>query len=245
MSPLGHHDAGSQKILACARPTCLAPGMQWSPRVPRLSDVLRHPLGGYAIAIGATGVMTVVMLALRPFVHPFVSPPFLFVVLIVARRLGFGPAVAAAAVSVVAFAVLFVTPTDPVITDEAEVAATVVLLAALVIAWLLATVRSGDERAPRLMLEVAARSDALDADRAKDERLAILAYELRRQLTATRAALLAMDAAPHDHESAARTRAIILHQTDQLARFVDDLLERTRAGSGASSSTGSRAAPEG
>jgi K+-sensing histidine kinase KdpD len=214
----------------------------------RLSEILRHPFGGYALAIGAAVATTALMLVLRPFVHPFVSPPFLFVVLIVARKLGLGPAVAASGVSVVAFALLFVTPNDPEITEEAEVAATVVFLVTLMIAWLAATVRSRDTRISLLTRDVAASPDVPDTARAKDEAVAILARDLRTQLFATRAALQAMEATAHDQASVSRSRADILHEMDQLGRIVDDLLDvsrtipRMRSGARASSSTSSRPA---
>ncbi len=194
----------------------------------RMSDALRHPVREYALAIGAAALTTVVMFVLRPFIYPFASPPFLFVVLLVARRLGFGPAVAAGAVSVAAFAFLFVTPEEPVITDEAEVAATVVFLVALVLAWLAATVPWGRRAEGSTRV---ARADSRDGARVKDEFLAILAQDLRTSVIATRAALNEMDAA-HDHESAARARATILRQTDQLARMVGDLRDVNRAASG-------------
>jgi signal transduction histidine kinase len=192
-----------------------------------LSDLRRNPLGGYLLAIGAAVLTTVVVLALRPFIHPYVSPPFLFVVLLVARTLGSGPAVAAAAVSVVAFALLLVTPEDPVITDEAEVAATVVFLGGLVVAWVAATIPwSGPRRNPLL-----AGPDPKDVPFGTDERLAILARELKTSAAATRAALHEIDAAAAD-ESAARAGAIIRRHADHVARLAGDVREATRSPSG-------------
>jgi signal transduction histidine kinase len=193
----------------------------------RLSDLRRHPLGGYLLAIGAAALTTGVVLAVRPFIHPFVSPPFLLVVLLVARTLGSGPAIATAAVSVVAFALLLVTPEDPVITDEAEVAATVVFLGGLVVAWVAATIPwSGSRR-----ITLLAAADPKDAPLGTDERLAILAHELRMSVAATRAALHEMDAAADDG-SAARARAIVRRHTDHVARLAGDLREATRSPSG-------------
>jgi K+-sensing histidine kinase KdpD len=214
----------------------------------RLSDIVRHPLGGYVFAIGAAITTAAVMFVLRPFVHPYVSPPFLFVVLIVARKLGLGPAVAASGVSVIAFAWLFVTPNDPVITEEAELAATVVFLSTLMIAWLAATVRSRDTRVSLLTRDGAASAEVRDTSRARDEVVAVLARDLRSQLTATRAALQALEASPHDHESVSRSRATVLHEIEHLGRIVDDLLDmhenvsRHRVGVRAASSAPSRPA---
>ena len=129
--------------------------------MPHMSAALRHPLAGYALAIVAAGVTTLVTLALRPFLHPFVAPPFLVVVLLVAWKRGFGPALAAGAVSVAAFAFLFITPDDPVVTDEADVAATVVFLAALAGVWVAAIVPWSREERPSLF----ARADARDGRR--------------------------------------------------------------------------------
>jgi signal transduction histidine kinase len=223
--------------------------MQYVPRMLfRLSEILRHPLGGYALAIGAAIATAAVMLVLRPFVHPYVSPPFLFVVLIVARKLGLGPAIAASGVSVIAFAWLFVTPYDPVITDEAEVAATVVFLSTLMIAWLAATVRSRDTRVSLLTREASASPEEPETSHAKDDVVAILARDLRSQLVATRAALQALETGPHDPESASRTRASVVHEIEHLGRIVDDLLDvhqsvsRRRVGARAPSSAPSRPA---
>jgi signal transduction histidine kinase len=193
----------------------------------RWRDALRHPFAGYALAIAAAALTTVVMLAVRPFIHPFVSPPFLFVVLLVGRQLGFGPAVAAGSVSVAAFAFLFVTPEDPVITDEAEVAATIVLLVALVLAWVAATIpwsRAG-------WFSRLSRTDRRHGARAKEELLAIFAQDLRTSVAATRAALHEIETAG-DPESAARARATILRQTDQLSRMAADLGDAHRAAAG-------------
>jgi signal transduction histidine kinase len=223
--------------------------MQYVPRMLlRLSEILRHPLGGYVLAIGAAIATAALMLVLRPFVHPYVSPPFLFVVLIVARKLGLGPAVAASGVSVIAFAWLFVTPYDPVITEEAELAATVVFLSTLMIAWLAASVRSRDTRVSLLTREVAPTDDGQGTSRAKDEVVAILARDLESQLIATRAALQALETGPHDQESALRSHATILHEIDRLERIVDDLLQvhpsvsRRRVGARPSLTTPSRPA---
>ena len=67
-----------------------------------------------------------------------------------------------------------------------------------------------------------------DADRRKDEFLAVLAHELRNPLTPILTGLELLGMAADDAELAARTRAIMTSQTDQLIALVDDLLDVSR-----------------
>jgi signal transduction histidine kinase len=73
------------------------------------------------------------------------------------------------------------------------------------------------------------RAEALaEADRRKDEFLAMLAHELRNPLAAVTTALAILDRHPPHDAPEARARDIARRQTAQLARIVDDLLDVSR-----------------
>jgi len=93
------------------------------------------------------------------------------------------------------------------------------------------------ERAALAQMERRARIEAEDANRAKDEFLAMLGHELRNPLGAIASAseVLAQLGSNPSAKSAAlaeSARAIIARQTRQLARLVDDLLDIGRVISG-------------
>src|SRR4051794_26878484 len=67
-----------------------------------------------------------------------------------------------------------------------------------------------------------------DADRRKDEFLAMLGHELRNPLAAIRNALWVLDAVGSQEERAVRQRDVIMRQTRHLVRMVDDLLDVSR-----------------
>jgi signal transduction histidine kinase/ActR/RegA family two-component response regulator len=71
-----------------------------------------------------------------------------------------------------------------------------------------------------------------DADRRKDEFLAILAHELRNPLAPLRNALEALRLKPHDREAAAWARALMERQVAQMVRLIDDLLDLSRVSRG-------------
>ena len=72
----------------------------------------------------------------------------------------------------------------------------------------------------------------MDADRRKDEFLAILAHELRNPLAPLRNALEAMRLKPHDREAAHWARALMERQVGQMVRLIDDLLDLSRVSRG-------------
>ena len=87
------------------------------------------------------------------------------------------------------------------------------------------------DRAEFLAEQQKARRAAEDANRAKDEFLAMLGHELRNPLGAISAAAEVMSRAPAP-ELADRARTIIQHQTRHLAHLMEDLLDVTRVISG-------------
>ena len=67
-----------------------------------------------------------------------------------------------------------------------------------------------------------------EADRRKDEFLAMLGHELRNPLAAIRNALWLLDQVGSKEERATRQREVIMRQTRHLVRMVDDLLDVSR-----------------
>jgi len=68
----------------------------------------------------------------------------------------------------------------------------------------------------------------LEADRRKDQFLAVLSHELRNPLAPIKNGLYILDRAPAGGDQARRARAVIERQVDQLSHLVDDLLDVTR-----------------
>jgi signal transduction histidine kinase len=85
------------------------------------------------------------------------------------------------------------------------------------------------EREDLLRREREARGAAENANRAKDEFLAMLGHELRNPLGAISNAARLLEHPRTDAESAQRAREIISRQSDHLARLTDDLLDAGRA----------------
>jgi PAS domain S-box-containing protein len=82
------------------------------------------------------------------------------------------------------------------------------------------------------LLDITARrhtEDQLrDADRRKDEFLAVLSHELRNPLAPMKSSLYILERATPGGEQARRALAVMARQVDHLARLVDDLLDVTR-----------------
>jgi signal transduction histidine kinase len=74
--------------------------------------------------------------------------------------------------------------------------------------------------------------DVEDANRAKDEFLAMLGHELRNPLGAISTAIHVLDTLDTPDDQAARLRGIIARQTRHLSRLIDDLLNVSRLISG-------------
>ena len=81
----------------------------------------------------------------------------------------------------------------------------------------------------RALADAARLNDELqEADRRKDEFLAMLGHELRNPMAAISSALELMQAREGDASVAVRARAIIDRQAQQLSRLIDDLLDVAR-----------------
>ncbi|HSL20223.1 MAG TPA: ATP-binding protein [Vicinamibacterales bacterium] len=76
--------------------------------------------------------------------------------------------------------------------------------------------------------ETAVRNELEEADRRKNQFLAVLSHELRNPLAAIRAALYIVNHATSSPAHAGQARAVIDRQVAQLTRLVDDLLDVTR-----------------
>ncbi|MCW5893058.1 MAG: response regulator [bacterium] len=72
----------------------------------------------------------------------------------------------------------------------------------------------------------------LEADRRKDEFLAVLSHELRNPLMPIRTSLYLLDRLPADSPQGRQALAVIDRQTHHLARLIDDLLDVQRITSG-------------
>ncbi|MCM5679473.1 ATP-binding protein [Schlegelella sp. S2-27] len=87
-------------------------------------------------------------------------------------------------------------------------------------------------RAELIAREQAARRDAENANRAKDEFLAMLGHELRNPLGAIAAAVEVLNRVGAQNDTAQSARRIIGRQTSHLARLMNDLLDMARATAG-------------
>ena len=91
--------------------------------------------------------------------------------------------------------------------------------------------QSGTEITERRRAEaalMAANAQLVDADRHKNEFLAILSHELRNPLAPIKNSLYVLERAAPGGEQARRAQKVIGRQSGQLARLVDDLLDVTR-----------------
>jgi two-component system CheB/CheR fusion protein len=108
------------------------------------------------------------------------------------------------------------------------------LIAGVVVSFIDVTRLKKTEEALRRAVEERERAELAlqDADRRKNEFLAVLSHELRNPLAPIRSSLHVLDHAPAGAEAAAKAHEIIVRQVGHLARLVDDLLDVTRIANG-------------
>jgi two-component system CheB/CheR fusion protein len=108
------------------------------------------------------------------------------------------------------------------------------VIAGVVVSFIDITKLKEAEAALRQAVEERERAEQAlrDADRRKDEFLAVLSHELRNPLAPIRSSLHVLEHAPPDAPAASQAHRIIARQVGHLARLVDDLLDVTRVSSG-------------
>jgi two-component system CheB/CheR fusion protein len=104
------------------------------------------------------------------------------------------------------------------------------VIAGVVVSFIDVTRLTETEAALRRAVEQRERAEQAlrDADRRKDEFLAVLSHELRNPLAPIRSSLHVIEHAPADAAATARAHEIIARQVGYLSRLVDDLLDVTR-----------------
>jgi signal transduction histidine kinase/ActR/RegA family two-component response regulator len=216
-----------------------------------MSDRIRRALAGYGGAIGAIVLATMLRLWLDPLLDDAGFVIFFAAVVVVAWLGGLGPSLLALVVSLAASAWFFAKPPGSTPDPPARVALGLgfYCFVGVLTAVLSESMRSAKRRAESLAAEALRQREALgEADRRKDEFLAILAHELRNPLSPICAALdiLRMpdgktgDKLPGDANGGPRADAqtarwafdVIHRQVRQLVRLVDDLLDTSRITSG-------------
>jgi two-component system CheB/CheR fusion protein len=108
------------------------------------------------------------------------------------------------------------------------------VIAGVVVSFIDVTQLKSTEEALRRAVEERKRAEEalLDADRRKDEFLAVLSHELRNPLAPIRTSLHVLEHAPADAAAAVAAHDIMVRQVGHLARLVDDLLDVTRIANG-------------
>ena len=92
--------------------------------------------------------------------------------------------------------------------------------------------KRADEERVKLARAQAARAEAEQANRLKDEFLAMLAHELRNPLAAIQTGIGVLNRIGNQDPLAARTRGVMNRQLRHLGRLVDDLLDVSRVSTG-------------
>jgi signal transduction histidine kinase len=193
-------------------------------QVPRFNKAAGL-IPGYGVAALVTGAILLASLALRQVLEDAV-PLVLFIlaVMVSAWYGGLGPGVLSSVLSVLAGNYFLMEParsfslSSP--SDWLRVAAF------LVTAGVVSSLSESLHEARR---QAELRADALrEADRRKDEFLAMLSHELRNPLAAIHNAVQILALYGRDPEQVERIRELIERQLSQLVRLVEDLLDLSR-----------------
>lgn len=189
---------------------------------------------GYLIAVVLTGGAVAVGLALRDFLSTSPSPLFTLTIIITAWLSGLGPALLSTVLSILAIDFLFF---EPVYSYGISVRDLPWLLFFTAVALLGSRLAVGQRRAlaerrELLIREQQARQLAEDANRTKDEFLAILGHELRNPLGAVVNAMTVLDRKSTSEEQRRAMLQILRRQVRQLQRLVEDLVDVARLATG-------------
>ena len=189
---------------------------------------------GYLVAVGLTGGAFAVGLALRDFLSTTPSPLFTLTIVVTAWLAGFGPAVLGIVLSILALDFLFFEPVYSYGINLMDLPWLIVFTTvALLGSWLAVGQRRAlAERRELLVREQQARQLAEDANRTKDEFLAILGHELRNPLGAVVSALTVLDRDSASEEQRRAMLQILRRQVRQLQRLVEDLVDVARLATG-------------
>ncbi len=196
------------------------------------SHKLNDRYKGYAVAVIFSAITVVVRLSLDEWLAeqcPFSL--FYLSVLLAAWIGGTGPAILAILLGTVSASYFFIKPQGSFAIDTLpeylQLSMFIFVNCAAVLLFQL--VNRQRTLADQRSVENEQLSQSLrDADRRKDEFLALLAHELRNPLAPICSALVVLDREPHSSDSVRRAQRIIERQTNHLVRITNDLLDTSR-----------------
>ena len=182
----------------------------------------------YGVAVSVVALALLLTLAIPPVRNESPTALFFAAVMVSSWYGGLGAGLLATALATGAIGSFIMPPVDAVVLGPGEIVRmSIFVLVALLISALDASRRRlGDalhQRAVRLA----------EADRRKDEFLAMLAHELRNPLAAIRGALEVLRLGGGDSAEAVQMWGIVERQTRQMTRLADDLLDASRISRGA------------
>jgi signal transduction histidine kinase len=185
------------------------------------------------IPVGSVLVATVVSMIVRPLTHAAASPLFVAAVTASAWLGGLGAGLVATVLATVALDAVMAARPWFTLSEEAVAQLAVFVLVALFVSGLdHARRRAEGQREVLLERERAARADAEEANRAKDEFVTIVAHELRTPLTAILSWSAAMSDARLGPALAGRALEAIRRNATLQARVIADLVDLSRLGRG-------------
>ncbi|HEV3006890.1 MAG TPA: ATP-binding protein [Pirellulales bacterium] len=200
-----------------------------------MRDPTRRALAGYGGAIGAIVLATLLRRWLDPFLEESGFVIYFGAVVVVAWLGGLGPSLLALLLSLAAAAWFFAKPPGSAPDHPARVVLGLgfYFFVGVLTAVLSESMRGAKRRAESLAAEALRQRTALsEADRRKDEFLAILAHELRNPLSPICAALDILRLPGADARTTRWAQEVIERQDRHLVRLVDDLLDTSRITSG-------------
>lgn len=195
----------------------------------RVGRTLRYTT---AIALGALGVAVAV--AMEVLLEGAPTAPVFAAVLAAAWLTGFGPAIVASSIGVVALDRLGEASRTLWHVDVRNVFWMLLFLGIVLgMAWLVSTARRmEDERGRLFAREQASRTTTEAVSRAKDDFLAMVSHELRNPLSAILSWVHLLKNAKLDSSEVTRAVDVIERNTVLQAKLIDDLLDVSRAVTG-------------